>query len=60
MAAGPWTVIVETNPAECVGMANGDTIELQDGTVLTVQQISRDRFFGWVIRCTANARVPRQ
>lgn len=59
MAADPWTVIVETNPAECVGMANGDTIELQDGTVLTVQQISRDRFFGWVIRCTANARAPR-
>ena len=60
MAADPWTVIVETNPAECVGMTNGDTLELQDGTILTVQQITRDRFFGWVIRCTSNARVPRQ
>lgn len=60
MAADPWTVIVETNPAECVGMTNGDTLELQDGTILIVQQITRDRFFGWVIRCTSNARVPRQ
>ena len=60
MAADPWTVIVETNPAECVGMTNGDTLELQDGTILTVQQITRDRVLGWVIRCTANARVPRQ
>lgn len=59
MAADPWTVIVETNPAECVGMTNGDTLELQDGTILTVQQITRDRFFGWVIRCTSNARAPR-
>ena len=58
-AADPWTVIVETNPAECVGMTNGDTLELQDGTILTVQQITRDRFFGWVIRCTSNARAPR-
>jgi hypothetical protein len=59
MAADPWTVIVETNTAECVGMTNGDTLELQDGTILTVQQITRDRFFGWVIRCTSNARAPR-
>jgi len=58
-AADPWTVICETNPAECVGLTIGDTLELQDGTTLTVQQISRDRFFGWVIRCTSNARAPR-
>jgi len=60
MAADPWTVVTESNPAECVGLTLGDTLELQDGTILTVQQISRDRFLGWVIRCTSNARVPRQ
>lgn len=59
MAADPWTVICETNPAECVGLTLGDTLELDNGTTLTVQQISRDRFFGWAIRCTANARAPR-
>ena len=58
-AADPWTVFVDSNPAECVGMAVGDTLELQDGTVLTVQQISRDPVFGWVIRATSNARAPR-
>ena len=58
-AADPWTVICETNPAECVGMAVGDTLELQDGTVLSVQQISRDPALGWVIRATSTARAPR-
>ena len=59
MAADPWSVICDTNPAECVGLTLGDTLELQDGTILTVQQISRDPAFGWVIRCTSNARAPR-
>jgi hypothetical protein len=59
MAADPWSVICDTNPAECVGLTFGDTLELQDGTILTVQQISRDNYFQWVIRCTANARAPR-
>lgn len=58
-AADPWTLIVETNPAECVGMVVGDTIELQSGTILDVQQISRDPAFGWVIRATSMARAPR-
>lgn len=58
-AADPWTVICGTNPAECVGMALGDTLELMSGVILTVQQISRDVNFGWVIRCTSNARAPR-
>jgi len=58
-AADPWTVVVETNPAECVGMAVGDTLELQSGIVLDVQQISRDPAFGWVIRATSTARAPR-
>ena len=58
-AADPWTIVVESNPAECVGMANGDTIELKDGTILDVQQISRDPAFGWVIRATSTARAPR-
>lgn len=59
IAADPYTVIAESNPAECIGMALGDTLELEDGTVLTVQQISRDVHFGWVIRCTSKARAPR-
>lgn len=59
MAADPWSVICDTNPAECVGLTLGDTLELRDGTILTVQQISRDNYFKWVIRCTANARAPR-
>ena len=58
-AADPWTVIVETIPAECVGIVVGDTLERQDGTVLDVQQISRDPAFGWVIRATSTARAPR-
>lgn len=58
-AADPWTVICETNPAECVGMAVGDTLELKDGTVLSVQQISRDPALGWIIRATSKARAPR-
>ena len=59
ISADPWTVIAETNPVECVGMAVGDTLELQDGTVLSVQQISRDPALGWVIRATSTARAPR-
>lgn len=59
MAADPWTVMCGTNPAECIGLALGDTLELRDGTILTVQQVSRDPAFGWVIRCTSNARAPR-
>lgn len=58
-AADPWTVMCESNPAECVCMAVGDTLELTDGTVLNVQQISRDPVFGWVIRCTSDERSPR-
>lgn len=59
IAADPWTVICSSNPAECVGMVAGDTLTLDDGTVLSVQQISRDVALGWVIRCTANARAPK-
>ena len=59
MAGDPWSVICSANPAECVGLAVGDTLELKSGIVLTVQQISRDPAFGWVIRCTSNARAPR-
>lgn len=59
MAADPWTVIVGDDVSICVGIAHGDTIELQSGVVLMVQQISRDHQMGWVIRCTANARAPR-
>ena len=58
-AADPWTIICDTNPAACVGMAVGDTLELKDGTVLSVQQISRDWALGWVIRATSTARAPR-
>lgn len=57
--ADPWTLIVNSNPAECVGMTTGDTLELENGTVLSVQQISRDQHLGWVIRATAKARGPR-
>lgn len=59
MAADPWSVICDSNSAECVGLKYGDTLELRDGTILTIQQITRDVFFGWVIRCTANARAPK-
>lgn len=58
-AADPYTVMCESNPAECVGMAVGDTLELENGVVLNVQQISRDPVFGWVIRCTCDERSPR-
>lgn len=58
-AADPWTVICSTLDAECVGMAVGDTLELQSGVVLSVQQVSRDPAFGWVIRATAKARAPK-
>jgi hypothetical protein len=51
--------MVENIPAECVQIAIGDTLELQDGTTLAVQQISRDPAIGWIIRCTSNARAPR-
>lgn len=37
----------------------GDTMTLRDGTVLSVQQVSRDAALGLVIRCTANARAPK-
>ena len=59
MSADPWNVITASNPAECVGLAAGDTLTLEDGTVLSVQQISTDPGFGWVIRCTSKARAPR-
>lgn len=39
--------------------ALGDTLVLGDGTVLSVQQVSRDASLGLVIRCTANARAPK-
>lgn len=58
-AADPWTLMVDSNSAECVGMAVGDTLTLKDGTVLSVQQVSRDPALGWVIKCTANERSPR-
>ena len=58
-AADPWIVICDSNPAECVGMVVGDTLEMSDGTILSVQQFSRDPALGWVIRCTTNARAPR-
>ena len=58
-AADPWTVICDANPAECVGLTFGDTLELLDGTILTVQQISPDPAFGWVSRATSTARAPR-
>ena len=57
--ADPWTVIVGNKPAECVGMVAGDTITLKSGTVLMVQQITKDDALGWVIKCTANARAPK-
>lgn len=59
MPADPWSVIVGEEVSICVGMRVGDTLELQSGVVLMVQQISRDHQMGWVIRCTANARAPR-
>lgn len=58
-AADPWTLMIDSNPAECVGMVEGDTITLEDGTVLSVQQVSRDPALGWVVRCTANMRAPK-
>lgn len=59
VAADPWTVIARDVTARCAGMTVGDTLELLDGTVLTVQQVSKDAALGWVIRATANVRAPR-
>ena len=59
-AADPWSVICSSNPAECVGIESGDTLTLLDGTVLTVQQISKDPAFGWVMKCTSDMRGARQ
>ena len=59
IAADPWTVIARETESLAVGIRAGDTLELAGGTVLMVQQISRDREMGWVIRCTANARAPK-
>lgn len=59
VAADPWTVFVRRDVALCAQIAVGDTIELSDGTVLYVQQISTDPHIGWVIRATANTRAPR-
>ncbi len=59
VAADPWTVFVRHGVAVCANIAVGDTIELPDGTVLDVQQISPDPHLGWVIRATANMRAPR-
>ena len=59
VAADPWTVFVRRSVAVCANIAVGDTIELPDGTVLDVQQISPDPHLGWVIRATANMRAPR-
>lgn len=58
-SADPWSVICSSNPAECVGIETGDTLTLLDGTVLTVQQISKDTAFGWVMKCTSDMRGPR-
>lgn len=58
-AADPWSIVCGSNPAECVGLAVGDTLELKSGIVLNVQQISPDPVFGWVIRATSKARAPR-
>jgi len=59
VAADPWTVFVRRDVALCARIAVGDTLELTDGTVLDVQQISTDLHLGWVIRATANMRAPR-
>lgn len=58
-SADPWSVICSSNPAECVGIETGDTLKLLDGTVLTVQQITKDAALGWVIKCTSDMRGPR-
>ena len=57
VAADPWTVFVRRGVG--VNVSVGDTLELADGTVLDVQQISPDPHLGWVIRATANMRAPR-
>ena len=58
-AADPWTMMVESSVAVCADLRAGDTIEIQDGQVLTVQQVTKDRAFGWVIRLTSSARAPK-
>lgn len=59
VAADPWTIMVRHDVALCAKIAVGDTLELLDGTILFVQQISTDPRLGWVIRATANMRAPR-
>ena len=59
IAADPWTVIIREHTATCAGMKTGDTLELLDGTVLSIQQVTKDAAFGWVVKATANARAPR-
>ena len=59
IAADSWTVIIREHTATCAGMKTGDTLELLDGTVLSIQQVTKDAAFGWVVKATANARAPR-
>ena len=59
IAADPWTVMVDDLPASCAAIAVGDSLTLLDGSILSVQQLSKDPALGWIIRCTANARGPR-
>lgn len=55
--ADPYSVIIEWLPAVCAGISVGDTLKRLDETVLTVQQITRDRECGWVAVCTASERA---
>lgn len=59
-AADPWTVIIAPGKALATQIAVGDTLRrLSDDKVLSVQQIARDPFVGWILTCTANERGPR-
>lgn len=58
-SADPYTVILENLPAAAVDLKVGDTLRREDGTVLTVQQISSDPLFGVTLRTTANERAAR-
>lgn len=57
--ADAYSVICDAKCAAVSGITVGDTLRLESGVVLDVQQITKDPLFGWVIKCTANARAPK-
>lgn len=59
LSADGYTVMVDWRSAVVGQLTIGDTIKRADGTVLTIQQLTREHGIGVTVRCTADERALR-